>query len=216
MIRALLCACVLALASPALAQTVQLPPEIPLFPLPDVVLMPSVSRPFFVFEPRYLDMVADAVVGDRIIGMIELRPGFEANYEGRPPVYDIGCAGEIVDFRELPDGRYAIVLRGLVKFRVKSEDQNLTYRMARVEAVEEPVTEAVRASLAAVRGRLSSLINSPLVPLSEIPSPALSDEAFINASALYLNMRGPLRQNLLELSSTLMRGQKLVELLESR
>ncbi len=216
MIRALLCASVLFLASPVLAQTVPLPPEIPLFPLPDVVLMPSVARPFFVFEPRYLDMVADAVVGDRIIGMIELRPGFEANYEGRPPVYDIGCAGEIVDFKELPDGRYAIVLRGLVKFRVKSEGQNLTYRMARVEAVQEPVTDAERASLAAVRGRLATLINSPLVPLTEIPSPELSDEAFINTSALYLNMRGPLRQNLLELGSTLMRGQKLVELLESR
>ena len=72
------------------------------------------------------------------------------------------------------------------------------------------------AALAAVRGRLATLIDSPLVPLTEIPSPELSDEAFINASALYLNMRGPLRQNLLELGSTLMRGQKLVELLESR
>src|SRR5687768_10123989 len=103
------------------AQT--LPPTIPLFPLGDVVLFPAVSRPFYIFEPRYRAMIADAMKGDRIIGMILLRPGFEKDYEGRPPIYDIGTAGEIVDFEELPDGQYAIVLRAFTKFRVTSEDQ---------------------------------------------------------------------------------------------
>ena len=91
------------LAQPVAAQAVPgaattgskpLPQEIPLFPLPDVVLFPGVSRPLLIFEPRYREMVADALKGTRIIGMVLLRPGFEKDYEGRPPVYDIGCAGD--------------------------------------------------------------------------------------------------------------------------
>ena len=100
-----------------------LPPTIPIFPLPDVMLFPNVSRPLHIFEPRYRAMVADALQGDRIIGMVLLRPGYEADYEGRPPVYPIGCAGVITQSQELPDGRYNIMLRGLVKFRITGEDR---------------------------------------------------------------------------------------------
>ena len=62
-----------------------LPPTIPLFPLPNVVLFPNVFLPLHIFEDRYRDMVTDALVEDRIIGMVLLRPGWEDNYEGRPP-----------------------------------------------------------------------------------------------------------------------------------
>ncbi len=216
MFRALVCAGALLLAVPAWAQTAPLPAEIPLFPLPDVVLMPSVARPFFVFEPRYLDMVEDAVEGGRIIGMVQLRPGFESDYEGRPPIYEMGCAGEIVDFDEMPDGRYAIVLRGLVKFRVTGEDQALAYRRARIETVAEPAADADPDALRAVRIRLAELLASPIVPITDMPMASLSDEAFINSTALFLNMRGSLRQTLLELNGVLARGQKLIQLLESQ
>src|SRR5437870_111132 len=100
-----------------------LPATIPIFPLGDAMLFPNVSRPLLIFEPRYRAMVADALKGDRLIGMVTLRPGFEADYEGRPPIFPIGCAGAITSVEELPDGRYLIMLRGLVKFRVVSEDQ---------------------------------------------------------------------------------------------
>ena len=108
-----------------------LPPTIPIFPLPDAMLFPNVSRPLHIFELRYRAMVADALKGDRIIGMVMLRPGYEADYEGRPPVYPIGCAGIITDVEQLPDGRFNILLSGLVKFRVTSEDQTRAYRLAR-------------------------------------------------------------------------------------
>ena len=68
-----------------------LPQVIPIFPLEEAMLFPGVSRPLYIFEPRYRTMVADALKGDRIIGMTTLKPGYEANYEGRPPVYAIGC-----------------------------------------------------------------------------------------------------------------------------
>lgn len=117
------------------ADAAGLPAEIPLFPLPDVTLFPGVSEPYVIFEPRYREMVADALKGDRVIGMILLKPGFEADYEGRPPIYDIGCAGRIADSQLLPDGRYTIALRGFARFRVAAEQRQRPYRLARVEAL---------------------------------------------------------------------------------
>ena len=95
--------------APSAATTVALPTEIPLFPLPEVSLFPGVQRPFLIFEPRYREMIADALKGDKIIGMVRLRPGFEKDYEGRPPIYTTGCAGRIEKYEQLPDGRYVIV-----------------------------------------------------------------------------------------------------------
>src|SRR5689334_21283613 len=111
--------------------------ELPLFPLPEVVLFPGVNRPLLIYEPRYREMVADALKGDKIIGMVRLRPGFEKDYEGRPPIYAVGCAGIIDDYQALPDGRYAILLRGLTTFRIVSEDQRRPYRLARIEPIAE-------------------------------------------------------------------------------
>ena len=95
---------------------------LPLFPLPTVVLFPNVFLPLHIFEPRYREMVADALAGDRMIGMVLLRPGWEHDYEGRPAVYPIGCSGVITHVERLPDGRYNIVLRGIERFRILEED----------------------------------------------------------------------------------------------
>src|SRR5690349_21911407 len=85
-----------------------LPPTIPIFPLPNVVLFPNVFLPLHIFESRYREMVKDALASDRIIGMVLLQPGYEANYEGRPRVYPVGCAGVITHSEPLPDGRLHI------------------------------------------------------------------------------------------------------------
>src|SRR6476469_4475649 len=101
-----------------------LPPTIPIFPLPNVVLFPNVFLPLHVFEPRYRAMVRDALATDHIIGMVLLRPGYERNYEGRPPVYPIGCAGVITHSEALPDGRFNIILKGMEKFKMTGEDSS--------------------------------------------------------------------------------------------
>ncbi|MGC4084545.1 MAG: LON peptidase substrate-binding domain-containing protein [Vicinamibacterales bacterium] len=111
---------------------------LPLFPLPSVVLFPGVFLPLHIFEPRYREMVADALATDRLIGMILLREGWEADYEGRPPVYGVGCSGLITHCEKLPDGRYNIVLRGLDRFRIVDEDQSRAYRRARTMQLVEP------------------------------------------------------------------------------
>src|SRR5881296_1532002 len=95
---------------------------LPLFPLPNVVLFPNVFLPLHIFEPRYREMVADALAGERVIGMVLLKPGWEHTYHESPPVYPIGCSGVISHDERLPDGRYDIVLHGLDRFRVLHED----------------------------------------------------------------------------------------------
>ena len=106
---------------------------LPLFPLPNVVLFPNVFLPLHIFEPRYREMVADALASDRMIGMVLLRPGWDRDYEGRPPIYSVGCSGVLTHNERLPDGRYNIVLRGIERFRILEEDQALSYRRAAVE-----------------------------------------------------------------------------------
>jgi len=190
---------------------IALPSEIPLFPLPDVVLFPGVPRPLLIYEPRYRDMVADALKGDRIIGTVLLRAGFEANYEGRPPIYGIGCAGVIEDYEQLPDGRYAILLRGLTTFRIVSEDQRKSYRLARVDAIPDLLKEDERGALSMLRERLAQLLIAVLPQDVEPPDPDLEDDEFVNITAQALAMPEPVRQELLEQNSVLARARALVE-----
>jgi hypothetical protein len=192
-----------------------LPQTIPIFPLEDVVLFPNISRPLHIFEPRYRAMVADALKGDRIIGMVLLRPGYEADYDGRPPVYSIGCAGVITDAEQLPDGRYLIALRGLVKFRVNSEDQSRAYRLARVEAIPETPNEEERTALRERRPRLAALLAS-VAPGSDAPPASFPDEDLVNALAQYLDFDPIDRQDLLERKGPLARSEGLITLLEKK
>src|SRR5687767_5695438 len=103
-----------------------LPSLIPIFPLPNVVLFPNVFLPLHIFEPRYRQMVGDALAGERMIGMVLLQPGAEEAFaeglDGSPPVYEIGCAGLITHVERLNDGRFNIVLRGLERFRIVGEE----------------------------------------------------------------------------------------------
>jgi Lon protease-like protein len=216
----LLCTPVSVWAQPARPDAVpradKLPATIPLFPLQDVMLFPNVSRPLLIFEPRYRAMVADALKGDRIIGMVMLRPGHEADYEGRPPVFPIGCAGMITEVEQLPDGRYTIVLHGAVKFRITSEDHSRPYRVARVEALPETVDDDERAALRAERSQLVSLVMASIEPGSRPPPTSLGDEDLVNVIAQYLDIDPTQRQDLLERKGPLSRLRALVELLALR
>jgi uncharacterized protein len=191
-----------------------LPPVIPLFPLPNVVLFPGVFLPLHIFEPRYRAMTEDALDGDRIIGMALLQPGWEREYEGRPPVYATGCAGVISHAEKLPDGRFNIVLNGLEKFRVMAERQERAYRLAEVLGLPEVATDEHRRELRQRRGRLEALVLEAL-HASEVRIPtSLSDEDLVHALCQYLEFSPPERQALLERDGVLARAHALTELLE--
>jgi uncharacterized protein len=193
-----------------------LPPTIPIFPLPNVVLFPNVFLPLHIFEPRYREMVADALRGDRIIGMTLLQPGFESDYEGRPPVYPIGCAGLITHSEVLPDGRFNIVLRGMEKFRITSEDASRAYRLAAIDALPETLTDADRAEVRQRRLRLEAVLAATIERTGGEPRfpPAVPDEDLVNALAQYLPLEPLERQALLEREGIAARCRGLIELLE--
>jgi Lon protease-like protein len=195
-----------------------LPPGIPLFPLPNVVLFPNVFLPLHIFEPRYRQMVADALAGDRIIGMVLLRPGFEANYEGRPPIYEVGCAGVITHSQPLADGRYDIVLRGIEKFRVTSEDHSHQYRIANIEPISEAVPREEVQPLRHQRQRLEAVLAAAIERVRSEPRfpPSVPDEDLVNALAQYLDLEVVERQALLECHGVLARCRALIDVLEMK
>ncbi len=193
-----------------------LPPTIPIFPLPDAVLFPTVFLPLHVFEPRYRELVSDALASDRLIGMTLLRPGWEHEYEGRPPIYAVGCVGLITHVERQSDGTYNMVLRGLEKFRVAGEDHGRAYRRATFDYLPETTTAADHDAIRQGRRRLEMLI-SPALAGSEPPLPAgMPDEDVVNALAQYLDLEPVERQALLECEGVAARCRALVELLEMK
>lgn len=103
------------------------PTTIPIFPLRGAVLFPRATLPLNIFEPRYLNMVDDAIAGDRLIGMVQPAP--RADGEGAPPIMRTGCVGRLTSFAELEDGRYKIMLTGVIRFNVEQElDLRRPYR----------------------------------------------------------------------------------------
>jgi Lon protease-like protein len=187
-----------------------LPSTIPLFPLQDATLFPNGSHGFYIFEPRYRAMVADALKGDRIIGMVTLQPGHEAEYEGRPPIFSIGCAGVIAAYEELPGGEYNIVLRGLAKFRVASEDNSRAYRLARVVPLTESLDADQSAALTEARERIAVLLTSLGV---DPPPPDVPDVQVVDQIAQRLPVEPPERQRLLERDDALARASVVLEVL---
>jgi Lon protease-like protein len=191
---------------------------LPLFPLPNVVLFPNVFLPLHIFEPRYREMVADALASDRMIGMVLLRPGWDRDYEGRPPIYPVGCSGLLTHNERLPDGRYNIVLRGIERFRILEEDHTLSYRRAIVEPLRDrPLDGSDRTAILRQRARLESMLGpsqsnrgDPRMPTS------MSDEDLVNALAQYLDLEPLEKQALLEKPCLRTRAESLVELLEMK
>ena len=198
-----------------------MPPfSLPIFPLPNVVLFPNVFLPLHIFEARYRQMFAEALAGDRMIGMVLLRPGYEADYEGSPPIYPTGCSGMITHSERLEDGRYNVVLRGVEKFTIASEEQPAVgrlYRTAVISGVDETLREGERDALRVHRRRLEQLL-APLLSgaLREHLPPEMPDEDLINALAQYLEFEPIEKLALLQQRGAVARCESMIELLEMK
>jgi len=106
-----------------------LPKTIPVFPLSNFIIFPKTTVPLNIFEPRYIEMINDAMRGNRIIGMIQPKN----NTPLKNSLYDIGCAGKITSFNETDDGRYIIILTGISRFKITEElKTNKLYRECNV------------------------------------------------------------------------------------
>lgn len=129
---------------------------LPIFPLPNAALFPGAALPLHVFEPRYRELVRDALEGSRALAVPRLKPGFEGSYEGRPPVFEICGAGIVVDYVAHADGRYDILIRGLTRVRIVREHPVLqSYRVVNAVALSDETPDPALAS--AFHERLRSL-----------------------------------------------------------
>jgi Lon protease-like protein len=109
------------------------------FPLPSMVLFPNLVAPLHIFEPRYRDLIRDALEGDRVMAMAQLQPGWETAYLERPAMEPIVCAGVIAWHEAQPDGRYNILLQGLVRARLEEElKPEKSYRVIRAQVLPDP------------------------------------------------------------------------------
>jgi len=137
---------------------------VPLFPLPNVVLFPRAVLPLHIFEERYKQMTADAIVGagdtgqSARIAMALFRPGWEKSYYGRPAIEPVVCVGRILNHEKLPDGKYNFLLQGELRARVLREDTALPYRVAALEPLVE--TDVLEIDLAEERRRMTCLFDS--------------------------------------------------------
>lgn len=112
-----------------------LPREIPVFPLPRVILLPRIQLPLNIFEPRYMAMTRAAMANGRLIGMIQPRPDGDGEQ-----IFTTGCAGRIASFSETDDGRYLITLKGVCRFDVAEELPLAAGGFRQVKANWQPYT----------------------------------------------------------------------------
>jgi hypothetical protein len=130
-----------------------LPPELPIFPLGGVLLLPRGQLPLNIFEPRYLAMVEDAISSHRLIGMVQTKE------DGG--VYSVGCAGRITSFNETHDGRNEIVLTGICRFKIVDElSQKDGYRRVKADWSDFKKDTEPMSCLDMDRGKLKKLLKN--------------------------------------------------------
>ncbi|HNN49909.1 MAG TPA: LON peptidase substrate-binding domain-containing protein [Pseudomonadota bacterium] len=132
--------------------------RLPIFPLHRVQLFPRAMLPLYVFEPRYREMTAACLAGDGLLAIAQLKPGFEKDYQGRPPVRAMAGLGKIIAHKQNPDGTYNILLEGLWRVRIDEElPPDRSYR----EVIAHRVRDRIAADLneEQVRETLRSLVD---------------------------------------------------------
>lgn len=195
----------------------KLPASIPIFPLPGAVLMPRAQLPLNIFEPRYLNLVADSLGDRRIFGMVQpdptaVRPESDA-------VFRTGCVGRITSFGETDDGRFLIVLTGVCRFDITEELSTIRgYRRVSVDWGRFGVDyEAARLEKGA-RERLMRLLrvfsNAERIHISWDDLAKLDDAAFVNLLITHLPLEVNDKQALLEAVTLAERCQVLTALLD--
>ncbi len=129
-----------------------------LFPLPNLVLFPHVVQGLHIFEPRYRQLVADSLAADRLISIIMLKPGWDADDDGEPTIEDVACLGRVTEFEKLPDGRFNLRLRGVTRARILHEiPSKKLYRSARVELLPDLAPQELR-ELRDLRKKLAEVV----------------------------------------------------------
>jgi Lon protease-like protein len=188
--------------------------SLPIFPLPNCVLLPGGLLPLHVFEPRYRELTRDCLAGHHLMGIARLRPGYEASYYGRPPVFERCGVGQIICSEELPDGRFALLLRGVARVEIARElPAERAYRRVEARPLADADVDAADArehhhKLIALCDRLAEVIDSGGPQLRDLARGLQSPGACADAVAAALIMDADARQALLEACDPMVRLQR--------
>jgi len=194
-----------------------LPKVLPVFPLDGALLLPHGALPLNIFEPRYLNMIDDAMSGDRIIGMVQTRPGGDRE---RPALAPVGCAGRITSYAETGDGRYIITLTGICRFQPGEELPVQTpYRqvLARFEPYEADLAEPHAEGLldrTMFFDVLKAYLDRRGLDIDWETAKAAPPDSLINSLSIGLPFEPPEKQALLEAYSLADRRDTLIALLQ--
>jgi len=195
---------------------------VPVFPLEGALLFPRSRLPLHIFEPRYRDMIRDAMQGDRLIAMIQPRPTAANAIEGGgapPALFDVGCLGHIADCEPLEDGRYNVELEGIGRFRLVREAAVTTaYRQIEIDRDafadrddEEPLAMIQRAELERESRRYADSLGYG-VDWEAVSR--LDDESLVNGIAQIAPLDVGSKQALLEAEGMADRADLLVQFMQ--
>jgi Lon protease-like protein len=188
--------------------------SLPIFPLANCVLLPGGLLPLHVFEPRYRELTRDCLAGHQLMGVARLRPGYETAYYGRPPVYEKCGVGRIICSEELPDGRFALLLRGVARAEIARElPSERTYRLVEARPIDDATYDLQDAidhhrQLILLCDRLAEVIDKGGSQLRDLVRGSESPGACADAVAAALVMDADARQELLEACDPMVRLQR--------
>ena len=197
------------------------PGQLPVFPLTGVLLLPRGRLPLNIFEPRYLDMIRDALAPPRMIGMIQPAEAQSEADEADPKLYTTGCAGRITQFEETDDGRFVLNLLGVCRFNIVEElaKQN-DYRRCAVDwsKYAQDMTNPPEASAPFDRSRLRPPLERYFqrrdINANWDAIEKLDDDRLINTIAMLCPFAASEKQALLEAPDQFQRGELLLAILE--
>jgi uncharacterized protein len=197
----------------------EIPKILPVFALPTVVFFPKTYLPLHIFEPRYREMVRDAAKGEQIIVVTLLKEGWETEYYAKPEIYTMGCAGKIVKVQALEDGKFNIVLFGLMRVHIKEGLFEKSYRQAWVDPAQpaEPGFQTLQGDL---RERLVEYLNEygKLIGAQQqmevFLKVQMDDETLVNLFSSELNFTPVEKQFLLEAEVLSQQCKRLMDLIQ--
>lgn len=193
---------------------------LPIFPLPNCVLLPGGLMPLHVFEPRYRQLTRDCLAGDQVMGVARLRPGFEADYEGRPAVFGQLGVGKVMASEELPDGRFLLLLRGIARVDLveelpaRKQYREIRARILADKQVDPSQLRACHTKLVSLCDRLAQLLEQGGGQLRDLVRTG-DPGACADAVAAALAQDPDERQTLLECLCPVSRLEKTIALVGS-
>ena len=199
---------------------IELPKQIPVFPLSNFIIFPKTTVPLNIFEPRYIDMINDSMKSDKLIGMIQ--PKHTNNSANIPELHDIGCMGKITSFTETEDGRYLIELKGKIRFEKNREiETEKKYRILEVsfnkfhKDLENKIENLKFSDLELIFKDLKSLFKKKGFIINWKALEKQSLDETINALAMASPFSLEEKQILLEAQNLDIRKNKIAEILKT-